>query len=168
MYNSLNATPMNAKQHQYPRRPRYTSYGPGWAELSRRVRSRDNWTCQRCGWQAHGPERYYLHAHHIHARARGGTDTLSNLTSLCLYCHAQMPGHEGLRAQSDYQDFLAISPRETPTYVTGSFVSPHAPNSRHTTPPHSGEESAPHGRGGCLFMAGMWATLLAMGVWFLH
>ena len=83
-------------------------YGPHWKDLSRRTRQRDNWTCQQCGWRAVGRNRRFLHAHHIVPRGQGGADILANLTSLCLECHAQQPGHAQLRAQSTYQGFQRV------------------------------------------------------------
>lgn len=81
-------------------------YGPGWKELSRAVRKRDNWTCYVCGWQAVGRDRYFMHAHHLVARRRGGLDTPENLISLCLECHADQPGHQRMRYSPDYQRFM--------------------------------------------------------------
>ncbi|MYC64660.1 MAG: HNH endonuclease [Caldilineaceae bacterium SB0661_bin_34] len=81
-------------------------YGPGWTVLSRQVRQRDNWACSACGWKAVGRDRYYLHAHHVVVRGRGGSDTPDNLVSLCLECHARQPGHRHLRRSPVYQRFM--------------------------------------------------------------
>jgi len=81
-------------------------YGRDWKKLSRLVRERDNWTCCVCGWQAVGRDRYFIHAHHIVARGRGGSDTPDNLISLCLECHADQPGHRRMRYSPDYQQFM--------------------------------------------------------------
>ena len=83
-------------------------YGLHWKDLSRMVRERDGWVCHLCGWHAVGRNRYFLHAHHIVPRGRGGTDTLDNLISLCLECHAEQPGHQRMRYSPDYQRFMAM------------------------------------------------------------
>ena len=97
---------------EYPDRPRIPSaregYGLHWKDLSRMVRERDGWVCHRCGWHAVGRNRYFLHAHHIVPRGRGGTDTPDNLISLCLECHAEQPGHQRMRYSPDYQRFMAM------------------------------------------------------------
>jgi len=45
------------------------------------VRSRDNWTCQKCGSVD------YLQAHHIESR-NGNNDNPDNGVTFCVYCHA--------------------------------------------------------------------------------
>ena len=61
---------------------------------------RDNWVCQGCGYVGR-QRRGDLHADHIHNRARGGTDTLENLQTLCDdRCHrakTQAEAREGKR-----------------------------------------------------------------------
>ena len=87
--------------------PDARGYGPDWPQLSRQVRQRDRWICQECGWQAYGPYKRFLHAHHIVPRAQGGLDHADNLISLCVQCHAQKPRHTQLKG-TDYQAFLAL------------------------------------------------------------
>lgn len=87
--------------------PAARDYGSDWYQLSRQVRERDRWICQECGWQAYGPYKRFLHAHHIVPRAQGGLDQADNLISLCVQCHAQKPHHAQLKGV-DYQAFLAL------------------------------------------------------------
>lgn len=87
--------------------PSARGYGPDWYRISQRVRQRDRWTCQECGWQAYGPYKRFLHAHHIVPRAQGGLDHADNLTSLCVQCHAQKPHHAHLKGV-DYHAFRAL------------------------------------------------------------
>ncbi len=91
-------------------RPRRADHGADWPTLSRQIRARDGWTCQRCGWQAQGRDRHCLHAHHIQPLGRGGPNTAGNLTSLCLLCHADAPGHGALQAQGAYRTLRAQRP----------------------------------------------------------
>ena len=84
------------------------AYGPDWKKKSRRTRRRDQWTCAQCGWRATKRNRHFLHAHHIVPRSQGGDNALHNLTSLCVRCHAEQPGHGHLRTQSAYRRFKDV------------------------------------------------------------
>ena len=50
-------------------------------KLRREVLKRDRWKCQMCGSSKD------LHVHHIDLRSRMGSDSESNLISLCADCH---------------------------------------------------------------------------------
>jgi 5-methylcytosine-specific restriction endonuclease McrA len=52
-----------------------------YSRLMRRVLERDGWRCQKCG----SPEN--LQIHHQIKRSQQGSDLLSNLVTLCAYCH---------------------------------------------------------------------------------
>jgi len=83
--------------------PRWTGgykryYGPNWREQHRRVRERDDYTCQECGVTEDelGEE---LHVHHVEPfRAfiddgeadYGAANELGNLVSLCHSCHLRV------------------------------------------------------------------------------
>lgn len=73
-------------------------YPPDWDVRRRAVYERDDWTCTRCGYQSGphaGDEALPLHAHHSVPRAAGGSNRLSNLTTLCEDCHADVHGRDG-------------------------------------------------------------------------
>jgi 5-methylcytosine-specific restriction endonuclease McrA len=59
-----------------------------WDRLSTEVKERDGYKCTVCG--ATMPEAKQLHAHHIVPKSKGGKDELSNLTTLCILCHAEV------------------------------------------------------------------------------
>lgn len=70
---------------------------PDWDARRRRVYRRDDWTCQECGRQS-GPhangDGVRLHAHHMSPRSEGGSNALSNLTTLCEPCHDDTHEHD--------------------------------------------------------------------------
>jgi 5-methylcytosine-specific restriction endonuclease McrA len=49
--------------------------------LIRRVLERDGWRCQKCGSLEN------LQVHHKIKRSQLGSDLMSNLVTLCAYCH---------------------------------------------------------------------------------
>ena len=66
-------------------------YGKEWTKLRKQVLRRDAYLCQICLAQGRlTPLGEYPYDHavdHITPKARGGTDYLSNLQSLCTKCH---------------------------------------------------------------------------------
>lgn len=58
--------------------------GGRWRTVRRAVLERDNYRCRRCG-SAAGADG--LQVHHIIPRNMGGTDSIPNLSSLCVPCH---------------------------------------------------------------------------------
>lgn len=61
------------------------TYPENWAELRLKVFERDGYQCRKCGANLRGV--FHRHVHHIVALARGGTNKISNLISLCQKCH---------------------------------------------------------------------------------
>lgn len=55
--------------------------------IKRRVKKRDDYTCQDCGRSQN--QVVELHVHHIKPRSEGGSNHSSNLITLCDYCHKQ-------------------------------------------------------------------------------
>jgi 5-methylcytosine-specific restriction endonuclease McrA len=50
------------------------------------VLERDGWRCQECGSVKN------LQVHHLKARSQLGGDTMQNLITLCVSCHAKVHG----------------------------------------------------------------------------
>ena len=73
-----------------------------WRTLSVWYRKQQNWKCEACHLSLH-IHTGYLHAHHI-----WGTrlSTPEDLIALCIGCHAEQPGHDHLKEESDYQGFM--------------------------------------------------------------
>ncbi|MBX0296575.1 MULTISPECIES: HNH endonuclease [Halobacteriales] len=72
-------------------------YPPDWDARRRTVYERDDWTCTNCGRKSGphaGDDGVRLHAHHIVPHSAGGSNRLSNLTTLCEPCHAELHGHD--------------------------------------------------------------------------
>lgn len=70
--------------------------------LRRACLRRDDYTCQRCGYESE-PNSGELHVDHIHNRAEGGQDELDNLQTLCTSCHnpkTQAEAARGLQRRS--------------------------------------------------------------------
>lgn len=61
---------------------------PGDASVAREAKARDDFTCQKCGYQ-----RESVHAHHIVPTSEGGPDTIDNIVTLCSRCHRYAPDH---------------------------------------------------------------------------
>jgi len=62
----------------------FLDYGPNWTlELREFVRSRDNYTCQKCGEQSDKT----LDVHHKVPYRISKNNSLNNLISLCKRCH---------------------------------------------------------------------------------
>ena len=65
-------------------------YGPGWKRLSNEAKQRDGNKCVNCG-----RSNCRLAAHHIVPLGSGGTNTLSNLVTLCSSCHRKAHRKQG-------------------------------------------------------------------------
>jgi len=67
-------------------------YGWQWSERRRRVLERDEYLCQPCKRAG----RYTIAGvvDHVHNRARGGSDDMSNLEAVCVGCHRIKTGRE--------------------------------------------------------------------------
>lgn len=85
------------------RRTKTQSYGDkkDWEAIKSKVKIRDNHKCVKC------TRTEDLQVDHIIPVASGGRTVMSNLWTLCLYCHCRRPKHQKvaklLRAGSDYR-----------------------------------------------------------------
>lgn len=63
-------------------------------KLRKQALKRDNHTCQQCG-----ATDVPLEINHINNKAQGGTDTLDNLETLCIPCHAPETRQQTIHGQ---------------------------------------------------------------------
>lgn len=77
----------------------YDSYPPDWDTRRQAVLARDGFSCTSCAWPSGVQrKRRELHVHHVIPLARGGDNSLGNLTTLCHICHRRVDGdHRGVR-----------------------------------------------------------------------
>lgn len=80
----------------------FPSYPGDWERRRRLVLERDHHTCTACGWpRGYRRRARELHVHHVVSLSDGGTNRLSNLTTLCHPCHREVDSkHAGVRKQS--------------------------------------------------------------------
>ncbi|RQG90946.1 HNH endonuclease [Natrarchaeobius chitinivorans] len=62
-------------------------YPSDWDERRKRVYRRDNYACGNCGVRGGPRGTHQLEAHHIVPLAKGGTNDIENLRTLCYDCH---------------------------------------------------------------------------------
>lgn len=86
-------------------------YPSDWDRRRKKVYQRDNYTCQNCGVRGGPKGEYELHAHHIVPKSKGGTHKISNLKTMCEYCHSAI--HNDVMAPTARK-------REPPTFQSRS------------------------------------------------
>jgi hypothetical protein len=62
-------------------------------KLRKQIRERDKGRCRECGLKVGKDTGLEGHVHHIIPKSCGGQDTLENLITLCLLCHATKIKH---------------------------------------------------------------------------
>jgi uncharacterized membrane protein YccC len=103
------------------------SYPPDWDARRKSVYRRDDWTCTNCGTKSGphaGRKGVPLHAHHEHPLSQGGSNHLSNLTTLCESCHNQEHDHD-ITAEMDRYTWLSRVKawfRRLGRYLAGAVV----------------------------------------------
>lgn len=79
---------------QLYRNGNYTGSSEGWAKLSKEVWIRDNYTCFKCKRpRAKFKPDEKLNTHHIQPLSKGGSDSKSNLMTICSTCHNKQHSH---------------------------------------------------------------------------
>ena len=68
------------------KRPRIRLKASEYVSLHTQVLERDGWRCQECGSLKN------LQVHHLQPRSQLGSDTMTNLITLCAICHGKKHG----------------------------------------------------------------------------
>jgi len=83
------------------------TYPPNWSVFSENIKRRDGYKCTECEVDMSSPNlRKYAHVHHIDANK--ANNSLSNLITLCIRCHAEKPMHEHLKLTPEYREFINL------------------------------------------------------------
>lgn len=97
---------------QITRKPRHTDitappdeYSLDFDKLSRLLKEKNGWQCEQCGLDLK-EYKEFLHSHHKNGLK--GDNSLDNLTTLCVRCHAKVPEHGHLKFSPDYTRFIQI------------------------------------------------------------
>jgi hypothetical protein len=75
----------NSKSSSYFRPS--NNYPENWQEIRKQALQRDGYRCGNCGATEN------LHVHHIVPLSKGGSNSLSNLRTLCKNCHQKLHPH---------------------------------------------------------------------------
>lgn len=79
------------------------TYSQNWKETSFRVKKQAHFMCSHCGVNL-SQAKDLMHTHHIDRMK--GNNQLSNLTALCIECHAAQPYHQHMKVTEEQQQRL--------------------------------------------------------------
>ncbi len=84
-------------------------YTGNWREVSNKIKNRENYTCQNCGWKPRNRyEQSFIHTHHQNGDKQNNQD--ENLSVLCIKCHSEVDlYHKRIQSSKKYKEYLAIS-----------------------------------------------------------
>lgn len=97
-----NAVPIaQAQSNKYP---------SNWKSISKEARKFAGWQCSKCLIDlSHHHHHQFLDVHHIDRQKFNNAS--SNLSVLCIACHALEPGHEHMKSSARYKSFNALLDR---------------------------------------------------------
>ena len=81
-----------------------SNYPPDWNLRSLQCRERTGWKCEECSIDL-GPNRKFLHAHHLRGT---GYNQPEDLRALCIGCHAEQLWHGKMKNLPDYLEFMEL------------------------------------------------------------
>ena len=80
-------------------------YAKNWNEMSSKLKKLKNYTCEECGLDL-SKSKKFLHTHHIDHNPRH--NVVMNLKVLCIECHSKQEGHEHLKSNNIYHEFIEL------------------------------------------------------------
>ena len=88
-----------ARPNVYPRE---------WTRISKQMKTKKNYTCEKCNWQVKDSyERRFIHTHHENGDKMNNTN--DNLIVLCIECHSNVDiYHSRIKLQDNYKEFMSI------------------------------------------------------------
>ena len=91
-------------------------YPSDWDSRRKRVRERDNHTCQNCGRKGGSSGSVNLEVHHIVPVRNGGSHRTGNLRTLCKGCHDAITYDQNAPTATNQWSELEIGEVEPPPY----------------------------------------------------
>ena len=83
------------------------TYSKNFSKISKQIRENRGYMCENCYINLYKIEnRKFAHVHHIDGDKSNNNP--ANLQVLCIECHAELPGHNWLRNNPDYINFMRI------------------------------------------------------------
>ena len=84
-------------------------YSRLWNKISRQVKTKKNYTCEKCGYiPKMAYEKKFIHTHHKNGDKQNNKE--DNLQVLCIKCHSEVDSfHTRIKGLIDYKDYIKIT-----------------------------------------------------------
>ena len=76
-----------------------------WNEISRNLKIKQNYRCERCNLNLSN-HKQYLHAHHMDMNVRNNHS--ENIKILCISCHGREPNHIHVNSSPQWKEFMKL------------------------------------------------------------
>lgn len=81
-----------------------------WENISRTLKQKNNYRCERCNINLSNYPRY-LHAHHVDMNVRNNHS--ENIKILCISCHGKEPNHIHVNSAPEWKEFMTLKQQGT-------------------------------------------------------